>query len=183
MIQATGLPGRTVTITRRPKKYVEEEFRFRQQIAAACESMQLLVRPQKKKEVDIEIDSDGEMLFKVDSPVECDYEGKGEYWPSVVRRVNDNGSYDVEYVGDYKWVGIQRGVDPEVVQKRGESDKKARGEGVWSWDGMSDSEEDDFERRLMMNLISRMKKRDQKIELNFSNSISFIKSFKLQIVI
>jgi thiol-disulfide isomerase/thioredoxin len=144
VIQATGLPGRTVTITRRPKKLVEEEFRFRQQIAAVCESTHLLVRPQKKKEMEVEADADGELLFKVDAAVECDYEGKEEYWPCVVRRVNDNGTYDVEYVGDYKWVGIQRGVDPEIVQKRGENDKKARGEGIWHWDGMSDSEEDDF---------------------------------------
>jgi thiol-disulfide isomerase/thioredoxin len=144
VIQATGLPGRTVTITRRPKKLVEEEFRFRQQIAAVCESSHLLVRPQKKKETEVEIDADGELLFKVDAAVECDYEGKEEYWPCVVRRVNDNGTYDLEYVGDYKWVGIQRGVDPEIVQKRGENDKKARGEGIWHWDGMSDSEDDDF---------------------------------------
>lgn len=143
VIQATGLPGRTVTITRRPKKLVEEEFRFHQQIAAVCESSHLLVRPQKKKETEVEVDADGELLFKVDAAVECDYEGKEEYWPCVVRRVNDNGTYDLEYVGDYKWVGIQRGVDPEIVQKRGENDKKARGEGIWHWDGMSDSEDDD----------------------------------------
>jgi hypothetical protein len=107
--------------------------------------MRLLVPPQRKKEVDVEVEAaDGEMIFKVDSLVECDYEGKGEYWPCVVRRVNDNGTYDIEYVNDYKWVGIQRGVDPEVVQKRGENEKKARGEGVWHWDGMSESEDDDF---------------------------------------
>jgi hypothetical protein len=47
VIQATGPPGRAVTMTstRRPKRLVEEEFRSRQQIASLCESMTLLVRP------------------------------------------------------------------------------------------------------------------------------------------
>lgn len=31
-----------------------------------------------------------------------------------------------------------------MIQKRGESEKKKRGEGIWHWDGMSDSEEDDW---------------------------------------
>jgi hypothetical protein len=70
--------------------------------------------------------------------------GKEEFWPCVVRRVNDDNTYDLEYVNDYKWLGVQRGVDPAIVQKRGESDKKRRGEGVWHWEGMSESEEDDW---------------------------------------
>lgn len=145
VIQCTGLPGRTVSVIRRPKKLVEAEFRFRQQISSLCESLHLLVPPSsKKKESDDTEAVDEEMVFKVDSLVECDYEGKGEFWPCVVRRVNDNSTYDLEYVNDYKWVGIQRGVDPEVVQKRGENEKKARGEGIWHWDGMSDSEDEDF---------------------------------------
>jgi hypothetical protein len=69
------------------------------------------------------------MLFKVDTPVECDYEGKGEYWPCVVRRINDNGTYDLEYVKEYKWVGVQKGVEPDLVQKRGAAEKKKQGEG------------------------------------------------------
>ena len=70
-----------------------------------------------------------EMAFKIDAAVECDYEGKGEFWPCIVRRLNDNSTYDLEYVNDYKWVGIQRGVDPTIVQKRGEGERKKRGEG------------------------------------------------------
>ena len=70
--------------------------------------------------------------------------GKDEYWPCVVRRVNDDNTYDLEYVLDYKWLGVQRGTDPALVQKRGEGEKKRRGEGVWHWEGMSESEADDW---------------------------------------
>jgi hypothetical protein len=31
-----------------------------------------------------------------------------------------------------------------LVQKRGEGEKKKRGEGVWHWEGMSESEEEDW---------------------------------------
>lgn len=62
----------------------------------------------------------------------------------MVRRVNDDNTYDLEYILEYKWLGVQRGVDPAIVQKRGESDKKRRGEGIWHWEGMSESEEDDW---------------------------------------
>ena len=153
VVQSTGLPGRVVSVTRRPKKLVEAEFKFRQKIASTCESLHLLQRPtngRKKVSADANKEqTNAELLaellqFKVDTPVECDYEGKGEYWPCVVRRVNDNATYDLEYVNDYKWVGTQRQVDPEMVQKRGEKEKRARGEGIWHWEGMSDDEDDDF---------------------------------------
>lgn len=62
----------------------------------------------------------------------------------MVRRVNDDNTYDLEYVNDYKWLGVQRGVDPAIVQKRGEGERKKRGEGIWHWDGMSESEEEDW---------------------------------------
>ena len=147
VIQITGFPGRTVTITRRPKVLVEEDFKLRQRIAGTLESLGLLLPPERKKKTDDEdaaAAAAGEKSFKVDAAVECDYEGKGVYWPCVVRRVNDNGTYDVEYVLDFKWVGIQRGVAAEIVQKRGEGDRKQRGEGVWHWDGMSDDEDEDW---------------------------------------
>jgi hypothetical protein len=142
-IQATGFPGRTVTVIRRPFSLCEEDFQRRKRLASLLESLHLLVEPPTKKKVEEEVEQD-DMQFKVDAAVECDYEGKGEYWPCVVRRVNDNNTYDLEYVGDYKWVGIQRGVNPVLVQKRGEGERKKRGEGVWHWDGMSDSEDEYF---------------------------------------
>lgn len=101
VIQGTGLPGRTVRVIRRPKKIVEEEFRLRQRMASLIESLRLMVPFTKKKVVDEDADAiESETKYKMDAPVECDYEGKGEYWPCVVRRINDNGTYDIEYVGE-----------------------------------------------------------------------------------
>lgn len=143
VIQITGFPGRSVRVTRKSKKAVEEEFRQRQRIASLLESMQLLI-PYVKKKKEEKAKDDNNDFFKVDALVESDYEGKGQYWPCVVRRINDDGTYDLEYVDQYKYLGIQRNIPPELVQARGESEKKARGEGVWHWEGMSDSEDDDW---------------------------------------
>lgn len=41
-------------------------------------------------------------------------------------------------------MGVQREVDAETVQPMGDNDKRLRGEGVWHWDGMSDSEDEDW---------------------------------------
>eukprot|EP01038_Epipyxis_sp_PR26KG_P004031 gene4031-5768_t len=145
IVESNGFPGRTINITRKLKVQVEAEFEQRKRIASTLESFKLLIPPTRKKKVEDEDNEKGDIqTFKVDTPVECNYEGKDEYWPCVVRRVNDDGTYDLEYVNDYKWVGIQRGVDPEQVQKRGEGEKKKRGEGIWHWDGMSEDEDDDW---------------------------------------
>ena len=55
------------------------------------------------------------------------------FWPCVVRRITEDNLYDIEYVNDYKWVGVQRGIDPDLVHARGDSDRKKRGESVWHW--------------------------------------------------
>ena len=142
-IQITGFPGRTVQITRRLKSLIEEEFHQKQRIASVLETSQLLIPYVKKKKTEDKKDNI-DNVYKVDTPVECDYEGNGKYWPCVVRRVNDDGSYDIEYVDTYKWAGIQRSVKVELIQKRGDSEKKQRGENLWHWEGMSDSEDDDW---------------------------------------
>jgi hypothetical protein len=123
LVQITKFPGRTVKIFSRPKDVVEETFRSHKRIASAIEACGLLMEPvDKKKKADEEAGGSetaagkDEMLFKIDAAVECDYEGKADFWPCIVRRVNDNNTYDLEYVNDYKWVGIQRGVDPALVQ-------------------------------------------------------------------
>ena len=122
-VQITKFPGRTVKIFSRPKSIVEDTFRIHKRLASVIEACNLLSEPAatKKKsedEANAEAAAAGkdEMTFKIDAAVECDYEGKGDFWPCIVRRVNDNNTYDLEYVSDYKWVGIQRGVDPALVQ-------------------------------------------------------------------
>ena len=145
LIQCTQMPGRTVRVVRTSKKAFEAGFKQRQRIAALLESVKLLVPPAPKAVVEEEDDTcEPDALFAVGTEVECDYEGKGEFWPCIVQRVNDNGSYDLEFTDDHKWLGVRRGVETDTVQKRGDAKKKDEGEGVWHWAGMTDSEEDDW---------------------------------------
>lgn len=176
VIQCTGLPGRTVTITRRPLDKVKAEFEVRQRVASAIEAVKLLTLPTKPKKSQEEIDAaaalraGGKIIFKVGTEVECDYEGKGEYWPCKIVRVNDNGTYDVEYEKSHKWVGTQRSVDPEVVQARGKQEAKKKGEGVWHWEGMSDSDEDDWRNDSDENVDPEEEsKLNQKARLSFAH--------------
>lgn len=41
-------------------------------------------------------------------------------------------------------MGVQKDIDADMVQARGDSAKRLRGEGVWHWEGMSDSEDEDW---------------------------------------
>lgn len=146
LFDATGFPGRSVRITKRPIALIRQNFEAKQRIAAHLESLKLLATPKRTKKVKVEAENSAmeENLFKIDAWVECDYEGNSNYWPCIVRRVNDDGTYDLEFVKEYKWLGIQRLINAKTVQARGESEKKKRGEGVWHWEGMSASEDDDW---------------------------------------
>ena len=159
--QTTGFPGRVVRITRRPLSLVKQWFEIRQKIAHHIESLPgpLLLLPssaldkksKKEKKEEKAKQGDGKAgsgsrshKFPIDTEVECDHEGNGEYWPCIVRRCNDDGSYDIEFVKDFKWLGTQKSIDARTIQRRGDSDRKRRGEGIWHWEGMSDSEEEDW---------------------------------------
>jgi hypothetical protein len=99
-------------VTRREKTGYSEEVQARNRLAVLLQSLKLLGQPPKKKrkgardgdgkEGGDDFDKDGKAKFKVGSKVEFDYEGEGRFWPCEVVRVNDDGTYDVEYVGDYK---------------------------------------------------------------------------------
>lgn len=153
LVQCTSRPGRTVKVTRRPRLLFTADFQQRQQIAATIESFAMLhqqnakKRSKKKEEKTKKTTSE---MFKVGASVECDYEGKGEFWPCKVARANDDGTYNLEYEDTYKWLGLQKGVDAERVQRRGIYEEKKRKEAAtestyeWHYDGMSDSEEDDW---------------------------------------
>lgn len=77
VIQSTGFPGRTVQITRRLKSVMLENFHRRQRVAQVIDSLKILVPPPKAKKAADENDAPEkeEMRFKVDSAVECNYEG------------------------------------------------------------------------------------------------------------
>ena len=140
-IQATGFPGRTVRVIRRSKAVCVKEYELRVRLASVLENCRTLCVPQVTKSDEV-VES---LLFKVDEMVECDYEGNGEYWPCVVLRINDNRTYDVEFEGLYKWVGVHRDVDTSLVQKRGI--QKNKSEGIYLWEGMSESDEEDLRER------------------------------------
>jgi hypothetical protein len=97
VIQCTGFPGSTVRVTRRPKHLCEKDFQLRKRLAAVIETAGMMVAPKSKGGSEEEA-ATGEVRFKVDEMVECDHEGKGEFWACVVRRVNDNSTYDLEYI-------------------------------------------------------------------------------------
>lgn len=42
---------------------------------------------------------DGVAKYKVDDRVECDVEGNGTFLPCIVSRINDNSTYDLEFIG------------------------------------------------------------------------------------
>lgn len=145
-LECTGFPGRSVRISRRLKKDVESEFHQYCRIAQLVESLALISHSNNTKEKidDNAKDESSGLKFNVDDKVECDIEGNNEFLPCIVSRINDDGTYDLEFVGEFKWMGIQRGKDPDSVQKIGEFAKAKRGENVWHWEGMSDDEDDDW---------------------------------------
>lgn len=77
VLQCTGFPGRTVRVTRRLKSIMTANFQRRQRIASILDSLKLLRKPLKRKVAEDEADNvdKEEMKFKIDSEVECNYEG------------------------------------------------------------------------------------------------------------
>jgi hypothetical protein len=101
-VLCTGLPGATVHVTRQLKVLAEKEFHFKQKVASSLESHRLLVQPQKKTNVVSDATlKDSVVKFVLSDDVELDHDGSGEIRPAVISRVNDDGSYDVEFVGKF----------------------------------------------------------------------------------
>lgn len=136
-IQLTGFPGRTVSLVRRPKKLVALEFEIFSRVANKIESFDLVQPPDKKKQKKKKVDSSKKKIFVVDLPIECDFAKNGSYQFGTILRVNDNGTYDVEFTGEHKWLGIQKNINSEYIRKRGEGSKK--GDRL-RWEDMSDDE-------------------------------------------
>ena len=45
-------------------------------------------------------EAENALKFKIDDNIEADIEGNAEYLPGVISRLNDDGTYDVEFVGN-----------------------------------------------------------------------------------
>ena len=41
--------------------------------------------------------------------------------------MNDDHTYDLEFVNEYRWYGIQKNIDVKLVQMRGDLDKRRKG--------------------------------------------------------
>jgi hypothetical protein len=115
-VQCTGLPGRTVTIIKRPLALAKAEFKARSQIASRIESLKLMAAPKlsakllkEKQETAKKLESKAAAM-QIDDEVESDILESGVFIPGVVRRVNDGGTLDVEFVGEYKWLGLKKNI-------------------------------------------------------------------------
>ena len=86
-MEATGLPGRSIRVVRRPRLIVEKEFHASTRLARTLEKSNLLVKPNKggKKAGDKE-EGDGPVFklisvsFKVGDTVEFDTDGSNSKW-------------------------------------------------------------------------------------------------------
>ena len=78
--------------------------------------------------------------FKTDASVEVDFAEDGNYAPAIINRVADDGTYDVEFLGAFKWLGIKNGVPAKFVRKK--SDAKGHKQTTpWKWEDQSDDED------------------------------------------
>lgn len=55
------------------------------------------------------------------------FTGNGQYLPCIINRINDDRTYDLEFVNEYRWYGIQKNIDAKLVQTRGDLDKRRKG--------------------------------------------------------
>ena len=115
-IQCTGLPGRTVSITKRPLAIAKADFEKRVQIASRIESLNLMVTSKLSakamkgsfKDVHKGVNKMSRSTFGIDDKVEIDIIEDGKFIPAHIRRVNDDGTYDIEFTDEYKWLGVKQ---------------------------------------------------------------------------
>eukprot|EP00457_Paulinella_chromatophora_P000002 gb/GEZN01000002.1/.p1 GENE.gb/GEZN01000002.1/~~gb/GEZN01000002.1/.p1 ORF type:complete len:6816 (+),score=1425.09 gb/GEZN01000002.1/:114-20561(+) len=149
--ESTGLPGRTIKVTRVLKNEVQREFKQRQKVAALVESLELLAPPERKErrpELMDELKDEQKNLAPLEEgqAVEAEWQGGKEWHPAtIVEAHEEDGTYDVKFTGTSAWIGEEkrmqreflREVDPKKAQK-------TQGEGHWHWEGMTDEEDQDW---------------------------------------
>lgn len=172
-VDVTRMPGRTLRVTRLPLSVVKDDIDQRKRLAACLEPLQLLVPPvaaakraaavrcskshknaskasssrrkgkRKKKGGD-------STAFKVGTMVEFDTDGSSKTWVQAeVLKVHprSGGSETSLYDVDPKeaWVGRQTRVPGMFLRAlTGQSQQKVDGQGVWIFDGLSDSEDEEW---------------------------------------
>jgi hypothetical protein len=166
VLEATGFPGASISISRVSKAYTESIFSRTQKLASAIEELQMLKCESVLKKVSSKVnpktdsgdgDSDEDpeeyedgKKFKVGTKVEVDLQGrKRHYSNGVVTEVDDDGMYVVKM--DEASLGTITGLRDEV-QLRGTAKRQREGDGVWHWKDMSDSEDEDWKHRCALLL-------------------------------
>lgn len=151
VVQATGLPGRSLRVLRRPKQVVEAEFKIFKAVAAELERLQLLKRPmgtpssggKGARAAAARGKSKERPAHAVGDIVEFDVDGSGTRWVAaeVLKAHVDGAFFDLE--PQEAWVGRQVRCPLVFMRKPGAS-SAMEGEGVWKFEGLSDSEEEDW---------------------------------------
>ena len=144
VIETTCLPGRTLRVLRRVKATVETELKKVKAVAAELERLKLLRRPTKKAAAKAAKAAAKEgPAFSVGDVVEFDVDGSGTKYVSaeVLKCHVDGAFFDLE--PSEAWVGRQLRCPLIFMRKPGSSSTK-EGEGVWIFDGLTDSEDEDW---------------------------------------
>lgn len=153
LLECTGLRNRRVRITRRSREKVEVAYRHRQRIASVIEQLSLLrasrlQQQQQQKSISKERDKQKARVYEVANVVESNIYDPTDYIPCKIVRVNDNGTYDIEFIDHYKSLYPKFGVDADALRSTQESTDAEAGEAsqgpFWHWDGISDSDDDDW---------------------------------------
>jgi thiol-disulfide isomerase/thioredoxin len=146
--QVTGRPQRIVRVERRNFTAAEQIFRLLEKVAAKVESLRLVSKPPKPtKAAKITlVKEERRKKFAVDQEVVV---RSGDLTqgldddamiPSRVLCDNGDGTYDLEHFGEWAWLSVVKNVPSAHIQVRSKGGKS--GEGVWIWQGLSDSEDD-----------------------------------------
>jgi thiol-disulfide isomerase/thioredoxin len=142
LIEVTGLPGRSVRIMRRRKAVVVAEMAAIKAVASELERLHLLIPPSKKK-VKQAIKDETKKSYSVGDVLEFDTDGTGTKWVNaeILKVHTDGETYDIEPTES--WVGRQLRVPSTFLRRQGSVAVK-EGLGVWVYDGLSDSEDEDW---------------------------------------
>jgi hypothetical protein len=175
-VGATGLPGRSLRLSRRPKATAEREFACLRAVAVELERLgaKLLAKPTKKKKGAAAVLRQGrgkakEPQFKVGDAVEFDVDGSGNKWvdcevlkvhPIAAQQVgtaaagtsgSGGGGFAKGHLFDVEpreaWVGRQLKCPEAFLRPKGGGKSDAKeGDGVWAFAGLTDSEDEDWKR-------------------------------------
>lgn len=162
-IDVTRMPGRTLRVSRLPLGLVKEDIEQRRRIAACLEPLNLLVShtPSRKRSKSHKRTSSkakkkggkrtrkssesGE--FAVGALVEFDTDGTSNRWVQCeILKAHPGGKlYDVE--PKEAWVGRQTRVPVMFLRAmpKGRSNHDSEAVGVWKFEGLSDSEDEEWE--------------------------------------